>query len=67
MVNFNKLRGLMTERNVSQNELARRLGCSRQTVNNKMNGKNPFTLRDVTEICDAINATPDERNAIFFE
>ena len=66
MVNYDKLRGALAEKRITQNTLADRLGCTRQCINNKINGKTPLTLRDVAVICEAIEATPETRDAIFF-
>lgn len=66
MVNFDKLRGALVEKHITQDALANRLGCTRQSINNKINGKTPLTLRDVVVICEAIDATPETRDAIFF-
>lgn len=67
MVNFDKLRGALAEKRITQDALALRLGCTRQSINNKINGRTPLTLRDVVVICEAIDATPETRDAIFFE
>lgn len=66
MVNYDKLRGALAEKRITQDSLAERLGCTRQSINNKINGKTPLTLRDVVTICEAIDATPETRDAIFF-
>lgn len=66
MVDYDKLRGILAEKRVTRIELASVLGCSRQNVYNKLTGKSLLTVRDVTAICELINATPDERDTIFF-
>lgn len=66
MVNFNKLRGAMAERAVTQTALAERLGYTRQSVSNKFAGKTQLTLNDVTVISDALGLTVAERDEIFF-
>lgn len=66
MVDYGKLRGALAEHRITQDSLAARLGCTRQSVNNKINGKSPLTLRDVVTICEAIEATPETRDSIFF-
>lgn len=66
MVDYDKLRGKLAEKRVTQVALAERLGCSRQNVYNKVNGKSPLSLRDVVIICETIEATPETRDAIFF-
>lgn len=66
MVNFDKLRGALAEKKITQENLADKLGCSRQSINNKINGRTPLTLRDVVVICESIDATAETRDEIFF-
>ena len=66
MVNYDKLRGALVEKRVRASTIATRLGCSRQTVYNKLHGRTMLTLGDVSTICDLLDATASERDAIFF-
>lgn len=66
MVNYAKLRGLMAERGMEVNKLARILSISRQAASNKINGKTSISLTDAQSIATALNMTKDERDMIFF-
>ena len=47
-----KLKGLMVEKDVTQQELANLLGISRTMFNRKINGKNKFDLQEAFIIAD---------------
>lgn len=66
MVNYAKLRGLMAERGMEINKLARILCISRQAASKKINGKTSISLTDAQSIATALNMTKDERDMIFF-
>lgn len=52
-------KGWMAENNVSQTELARELGLSIVSVNLKVNGKVPWTLEQITKICEKYDISAD--------
>lgn len=66
MVNHAKLRGLMAERGLKVDELAKRLNISRQSVSNKINGRSAISLTEALEISDSLNMSAEEREIIFF-
>ena len=66
MIDYDKLRGALAEKRVTQAEIATVLGCSRQAISNKMTGKNSLTIRDVTAIVKLIEADSDSIKDIFF-
>ena len=66
MVNYDKLRGALAEKKITQGEIAERLGCTRQSVGNKLTGKTPLTVKDVTIISDMLDISLADRDAIFF-
>lgn len=66
MVNHAKLRGLMAERGLKVEELAKRLNLSRQSVSDKINGRRSITLLEALEISDSLNMSAEERDIIFF-
>ena len=66
MVDYDKLRGALAERRLTQEDVANKLGCTRQAVSLKFAGKSALTVKDVTAICELIDASADERDAIFF-
>lgn len=66
MIDYDKLRGALAEKRITQAEIATVLGCSRQAISNKMTGKNSLTIRDVTAIVKLIEADSDTIKDIFF-
>ena len=62
---FDKLKGKMTERHVSQGKLAESLGITTQSLNAKLNGRTQFTLGEVIAITDILRL--DNPVDIFFD
>lgn len=66
MVNHSKLKGLMVERGLKVDELARGLKLSRQSVSDKINGRRSISLLEAAYISHALGMSSEERDAIFF-
>lgn len=66
MVNHSKLKGLMVERGLKVEELARGLKLSRQSVSDKINGRRSISLLEAAYISHALGMSSEERDAIFF-
>lgn len=66
MVNHNKLKGLMVERGLKVEELAKGLKLSRQSVSDKINGRRSISLVEAAYISHALGMSSEERDAIFF-
>ena len=49
-MNFDKLKGVMREKKITQNDLAKRLRISIQALNSKLNNRSSFTLEEIQEI-----------------
>lgn len=49
-MNFDKLRGIMAEKRITQSALAEYLGLSVKTINAKLNGKVSFTVEEANAI-----------------
>ena len=47
---YNKLKGIMKEKNYSQSKLADILKISTQSLNAKLNGRSQFTVQEAFEI-----------------
>ena len=47
---YNKLKGIMKEKNYSQSKLADILKISTQSLNAKLNGRSQFTIQEAFEI-----------------
>lgn len=57
-VNTARIRGLMAEHGDTQQDLAEKLGVTRTTVNNYLQGVSPITLETATKIAKIYNADP---------
>lgn len=57
-VNTARIRGLMAEHGDTQQDLAEKLGVTRTTVNNYLQGVSPITLKTATKIAKIYNADP---------
>lgn len=64
---FGKLRGKFAERNVSQTEVAKRIGINPSTLARKMGGDSEFTRTEIIMITKLLDLTKDEMNAVFFD
>ncbi len=49
-MSYNKLKGIMKEKNYSQSKLAEILKISTQSLNAKLNGRSQFTVQEAFEI-----------------
>ena len=50
----------------SQRSLAKELGISKNTINNKVNGRVPFTTTDIATLCEKLKITEmNDRAEIF--
>ncbi|MGL4483550.1 MAG: helix-turn-helix domain-containing protein [Anaerovoracaceae bacterium] len=64
-MNVNKLKGKMAEAGINQNELADKMGLSRNSVSRKLTGSSEFTLSEAEKICIILDI--NEPKGIFFE
>ena len=55
MRKFKRLRYRMLDLEMTQGELARKAGISEATITERMQGRHPFTLREVSAICKALD------------
>lgn len=62
---MNKLKGIMRENNVTQQELADKLGISVQSFNSKINGRTAFTIPEAINIIEFLKIPNPEE--IFFK
>lgn len=46
--------------------IAEKMGISRQTLYLKMNGKREFKTSEITNLCDILRLTAEEKRRIFF-
>lgn len=67
MTNSLKLKALLLLNGLNQEDLAKYLGLSKQTINMKINNKRAFKLSEISKICDLLKIdNVQERFAIFF-
>ena len=67
MTNSLKLKELLLLNGLSQEDLAKYLGLSKQTINMKINNKRAFKLKEISKICYLLKIDNiQERFAIFF-
>ncbi len=62
----NKLKAARTLRGFSQADVAKVIGVSLATYNNKENGKKSFTVDDAGKIASTLKLSPQEVIEIFF-
>lgn len=62
-----KLKALMLLQGFTQEDLAKYLGLSKQTINMKLNNKRSFKLSEIAKICELLLIdNMQERFSIFF-
>lgn len=66
MVDSNKLKGIMREKQMSQADAARILGISQCTVNQKINNIRPFFLDEAEKLAGALGIDSGGFGAYFF-
>jgi len=67
MVNINKLRGKIVEKELTIERLAERIGVDRSTLYRRIdNNGDGFTIKEVDLICRVLELTGREANEIFF-
>ena len=57
---YSKLKGLLVEKNVTQQELAQILKISVSTLNFKINGKSDFSVREAKMVSKFLGKTIEE-------
>ncbi len=66
MVNTLKLKAVITERGMTQEQVADALGISAQSLNYKINNKVEFKVSEVKQLQTILNLTDEEVRLIFF-
>ena len=61
---YDKLKGRMVEKKVTQGEMAKRLNVSVSTLNAKLNKKREFTVNEVIVVCKVLEI--NNPNEYFF-
>ena len=67
MVNVNKLKGVIVEKQATVKELSDAIGIDESTFYRKLrSGGDPFTIGEADQIAKFLRLTKDEASAIFF-
>lgn len=69
MINIHKLKAKLKEKNMTQEELAKRIGIDSSTLSKRMNdprGDN-FTIEEATKMIEILSISGDEVTQIFFQ
>lgn len=67
MVNINKLKGKIVERELTIEKLAEKIGLDRSTLYRKIgNDGQTFTIKEANLICNELNLSVQEATEIFF-
>lgn len=66
MVNINKLKGAIVEKDTTQEALAAEMGIDRSTFYRKIKAGGNFTIGEAKQIVDLLGLTTDEAVSIFF-
>lgn len=66
MVNSNKLKGLIKEKQLTQADIARHLGLATPTVSQKLNNIRPFDLTEAEKLSKLLGIDSGEFGTYFF-
>jgi transcriptional regulator with XRE-family HTH domain len=64
--NYSKLLGRIRECGLTQEQLAKAIGKNKSTISTKLNGRYPFTTKEIDDICRVLNISNDEIGTYFF-
>lgn len=63
---YSKLLGKIKERKLTQEQLAKKIGKNKSTINAKLKGKNAFTTKEIDDICRVLDISNEEIGNYFF-
>lgn len=63
---YHELKSIMFAKKVSQEKLANAIGITPQSLNNKLNARKDFYLREVQAIVDQLEIDDPTKDRIFF-
>ena len=66
MVKWNKLKGRMFERGITQTDIVKAIGRGVNYVCTRINGHKPWTSTEIAEICKTLDIPQDEIGELFF-
>ena len=60
MINKNRLMGAIVSSGFTQRSLAQKMGISKNTLNNKINGRGYFDTQQIDMICEVLGISDDK-------
>ena len=67
MVDSAKLKAILVEKNLRQEDVAKALGISTQTFNYKINNKSEFLSSEIAKLCEILGVVDEQKVVhIFF-
>ena len=63
---YSKLLGRIRECGLTQETLAKTIGKNKSTISAKLNGRSPFTAKEIDDICKVLNISNEEIGDYFF-
>lgn len=65
MINTKLLKSYFVKNGLTQDEVAKKIGISYQSLSDKINNKCQFKVNEVSELCNVL-AIKDDKDKIFF-
>ena len=66
MINTNKIKGRMSEMQLTQKDIAEKMGLAQPTVNQKINNIRPMDLDEAEKLSDILKISEEEFPSYFF-
>jgi transcriptional regulator with XRE-family HTH domain len=64
---YSKIKALLVEKNMSQEELAEKVKIEKTTLNRKLNEKSDFSISEVDRLCSVLEIPDDKIRYYFFQ
>lgn len=64
-MNHKKLKALIVESGLTQIQVAKKLGISKNTLCAKVNGRSDLTIPEAQKLCDILMIPPEKRGFFF--
>lgn len=67
MINTKLLKSYFVKNGLKQEEIARKIGISYQSLSDKINNKVQFKIDEVADLCEILGITTEKDNIFFFK
>lgn len=67
MINTKLLKSYFVKNGFTQEEIAKKIGISSQSLSDKINNKVQFKVDEVSSLCEILEITHDKDNIFFFK